>query len=355
MVSISVIIPVYDVEPYVRRCLESVMAQSEVEARLECLVVDDCGHDGSMAIVRETLAGYHGPVAFRVLRHGQNRGLSAARNTGLDAATGDYVLFVDSDDYLLPGSVQCFLDGLAAYPRVDVLMANVEMKRNNSLLLGDLRSPVYLANAGAVYQRFLRHQLNAYAWAKLIRRDFLVANSIRFEEGLLYEDNLWAYRLFACLSSVVLLPGVVYSYEYNPGYIVGTTYLPGKADSVVRSYTITASKMLDTPPDGRKYQVNVAVDYLLFIQNILMAGTDVCMQCQVAALTARDFRAVRLRLLRRSLHYGRVVTSCFALLLFRPLNYLQRMKLVRHHYFKLEQLVGRVAHATDFLHRSTRM
>ena len=94
---ISVIIPVYNVAPYIAACLQSVMRQT-AQAALECILVDDCGPDNSMEVVNETLKSYNGPVDFKIVRHTQNRGLSAARNTGMAAATGDYIYFLDSDD-----------------------------------------------------------------------------------------------------------------------------------------------------------------------------------------------------------------------------------------------------------------
>ena len=72
---LSIIIPIYNVEPYVRRCLESVMSQEEAEADMECIVVDDCGQDHSMDIVRKTIEAYHGTIRFVVLEHEHNRGL----------------------------------------------------------------------------------------------------------------------------------------------------------------------------------------------------------------------------------------------------------------------------------------
>mgnify|MGYP002523974151 FL=1 len=98
---VTIIIPIYNVAPFVADCIHSVMGQTWQEP-LECILVDDCGTDDSMAVVERTLQDYQGPVDFRIVRHEHNRGLSAARNTGLDNATGDYVYFLDSDDEITP-------------------------------------------------------------------------------------------------------------------------------------------------------------------------------------------------------------------------------------------------------------
>ena len=96
---ISIIIPVYNVEPYISECLQSVMRQT-YQGSMESLVVDDCSTDKSIEIAEKLIAEYDGPIEFRMLHHKHNRGLSAARNTGVENANGDYVLFLDSDDHI---------------------------------------------------------------------------------------------------------------------------------------------------------------------------------------------------------------------------------------------------------------
>lgn len=116
MNSISIIIPVYNVEQYIHRCLESIIEQSIENVRIECILVDDCSPDKSMDIVQKIADDYHGEIQFKMLRHKENRGVSAARNTGLKHASGDYILFVDSDDYLLPNSISLFVEQLNSHP-----------------------------------------------------------------------------------------------------------------------------------------------------------------------------------------------------------------------------------------------
>ena len=96
---ISIVIPVFNVEIFISECLQSVIRQTYT-GPLECIVVDDCGTDKSIEIAEQLIAEYDGPIDFKVLHHDHNRGLSAARNTGMDAAKGDYVYFLDSDDWI---------------------------------------------------------------------------------------------------------------------------------------------------------------------------------------------------------------------------------------------------------------
>lgn len=355
MVSISIIIPIYNVEPYVQRCLKSVIAQDLGQAEIECLIVDDCGQDRSMEIVCQIIAGYSGPIRFEILRHESNRGLSAARNTGLRQAKGDYVMFIDSDDYLLPDNIHYFIDNLNKNPEVDMVMGNVQNCKGGNLLIHNIMEPCLINDQTVFFQRMLRHQIYLYAWNKLIRRSILLDNAIFFIDGILYEDQSWSYQLFSHIKSVLLLPKVTYIYEYNQSSIVNTTFTLEKADKVVSSYVISINSILDNPPSPDRYRQNMTADYLLFMMNFLMNGVDVLSRCQVSSGNAAKFRSVRLRLLRRSVRYGRVLLSSFCLLLFPPLSYLQKWRFFRHHYYDLEAIVNRISHLTDFLHSKSRI
>lgn len=351
MISISVIIPIYNVEQYVQRCLASVMAQDCIDASIECIIIDDCSPDKSMDIVREMVADYHGSIRFRLLKHDRNRGLSAVRNTGLQNAVGDYVFFIDSDDYLKPDSFHYFCDNLEKYPDIDMVVGNVEKCEEGDTLIRDIQEPYLIDDCNVFFSRMLHHQIYLYAWNKMIRRDLLMEHRILFEQGILYEDQSWSYLLFSHLSSVLLLPEVTYVYENNPSSIINTTFTEGNAYKVIRSYTKSTLILLDNPPNPDRYSRNMVVDYLLFMDNYLMNGVDVLSRFPMTTVTGRAFYAVRLKLLFRSLRYGRLLLSCFFLVLFSPLCYLQKLRFFRRHYYNIESVVNIFAHLTDFLHR----
>lgn len=348
---ISIIIPIYNVASYISRCLESVMSQDIHGFYVECILVDDCGTDRSMDIVREMTDNYQGSMRFLILSHEQNRGLSAARNTGLQHATGDFVLFIDSDDYLTPGALRYMLDQLGQHPEVDMVMGNVINKKGNNLLISHIQEPCLLNDPTIFFGRMLHHQIYLHAWNKLIRRPLLLEHGILFIDGIIYEDQAWSYLLFSHLSSVLLLPKVTYVYEYNPSSIVNTTFTIEKADKAVRSYTVSCSYIMDNPPQPDRYIRNMTVDYLLFVTNFLMNGVDLMSRQPITPDIAKGFFNIKRRLLLRSLRYGRLLLACFFLLLFWPFSFVQRFRLFRHHYYDIESVVNRMAHLTDFLHR----
>ena len=109
MIKVSIIIPIYKVEQYIEKCLNSVLEQSYDGVKIECILVDDCSPDKSMEIVHAIVGNYQGNISFVFLKHLENKGLSAARNTGLNAASGEYVMFVDSDDWLPNDSLRLLI------------------------------------------------------------------------------------------------------------------------------------------------------------------------------------------------------------------------------------------------------
>ena len=121
---VSIIIPTYNVGAYIGRCLQSVLEQT-FDGRIECLVVDDCCTDNSIDIAKNSMMLYQErDITFKILHHAQNQGLSAARNTGLKAAMGDYVFFLDSDDALQSDCLKLLSQPIQNDPTVELVMAN---------------------------------------------------------------------------------------------------------------------------------------------------------------------------------------------------------------------------------------
>lgn len=131
--NISVIIPVYKVEKFVERCVRSIMNQTYTEG-VECIIVNDCTPDDSMKIVEKLIADYTGTICFKLLYHKQNCGLAAVRNTGMSAATGEYILHIDSDDYCEPDMLEKMYSK-AIEENADIVVADcyIKLSRKRSL------------------------------------------------------------------------------------------------------------------------------------------------------------------------------------------------------------------------------
>ena len=159
---LSVVIPVYRVEAFLRKCVDSVVSQ-EIDD-MEIILVDDCSPDGSGRLC-DTLAC--SDARIRVVHRGQNGGLSAARNSGLDVATGDCITFVDSDDFLSPGTYRACLQAMMSR-QADCVEFPV-MKR-----YGSENAEEYKPSLGEVEETFdewyeRRGYVHSYAWNKSSR------------------------------------------------------------------------------------------------------------------------------------------------------------------------------------------
>ncbi len=216
---ISVIIPVYNVEPYISDCLQSVMLQT-YQGPLECILVDDCGTDKSIEVAEQLIAEYDGPIEFKVLHHDHNRGLSAARNTGIDAAKGDYVYFLDSDDWISDDCVEKLTEPLRQQ-EFDIIVGDYKM-------VGGQISGIELSfqedayHESGITHTFCNGGVYVMAVNKLYRKGFLMKNQLRFEEGKIHEDEILAFELSCVDKFFYVVKSVTYYYRIRENSIVTT-------------------------------------------------------------------------------------------------------------------------------------
>lgn len=209
MISITIIVPVYNVELYIRDCLLSVCNQTYTD--IECIIVNDATPDNSMAIVEDVLKFYKGDVKFKVINHKKNQGLSAARNTGVSEAKGDYVFFLDSDDELMPEAIQLMVNKLVSYNSVDFLVGGIKVVGSNVCYL--LKSNEYLPSNIDVLTDFLKGKYYVMACGKLIKKGFLEKYSINFVNGILHEDILYSFLLAYYAQNAIVMQQDVYIYK----------------------------------------------------------------------------------------------------------------------------------------------
>jgi len=259
---VSVIIPVYNVSEYIERCLLSVLNQTWQD--LEIIVVDDCTPDDSMKIVRRIAQNHLRGNIIRCFAHEQNKGLSAARNTGIKNATGEYIYFVDSDDYIPHESVQS-LSNAVLEEKVDFAIGNYKVEGANYW------APPLKMTSGTVYghenilKQYTAGMWYVMAWNKLVNLHFLLDNNLFFQEGIVHEDDLWSFKL-ACISNkMVVVNATTYSYFMQPNSIMRAPSLFNLECRVaVIKYMfqhITSSKLLENNSDIYIYYENLKAKY----------------------------------------------------------------------------------------------
>ena len=227
---ITIVVPVYNVAPFIGDCIQSVMCQTWKD-RLECIFVDDCGTDDSMDIIRRMIHDYHGPVEFRIENHERNQGLSAARNTGMDAATGDYVYFLDSDDEITSDCIEILARPLlrehydmsiADYRVVGTGMPQIPLKMSDGEVL----------KGSEVVHAYRQKNWYMMAVNKLYRTDFLNQYGLRFKEGIIHEDELWSFQVACLAQSMAVVRQETYIYKLREGSITVREFSPRRAESM---------------------------------------------------------------------------------------------------------------------------
>ena len=218
----SIIVPVYNVEQYLGRCLESLLAQDYADYEVVC--VNDGSTDGSRAILAEWESRM---PRMRVIDR-ENGGLSAARITGLEAATGDYIVFVDSDDWVEP-TMLCSL----VHECYDADMVCFACRRTDNNTFDAL--PTEQSDGWSYYNRHaLEHREVPFVcvWQRCYRRDFMIDNNLRFREGILHEDKEFTPRACLKAQTVRVIPDVLYNYRIRPNSIMTTRAMRSKESLV---------------------------------------------------------------------------------------------------------------------------
>lgn len=199
----SIIIPVYKVEKYLSKCVESIINQTYKD--IEIILVDDGSPDKCPAICDEYVTK---DSRIKVI-HKENGGLSDARNCGLDAAKGDYIIFVDSDDYIELDACEKF--SCFTGKGYDILIGD-------AIVEGGVCDLSHIecdkAISGALYYKtaLLKQKTPIVAWINAYRREFLTENNLKFKYGILHEDVEFTPRAFLAARSVVCTKNLFYHY-----------------------------------------------------------------------------------------------------------------------------------------------
>lgn len=210
---VSVIVPIYNVERFIGRCVDSLMQQTLDD--VEYIFVNDATPDGSMEVLETTLQKY--PTRSRqvkILTHEENRGLPAARNTGLNVATGKYIFHCDSDDFMEPDTLKALYE-TAEREGADYVWCDYFVSSKKGSQYKAQRE--YL-DADQALRGMLRGDMIYNVWNKLVRRDLYDSNGIVFPDGHAMGEDMTMIMLLACASKIAFVHYGGYHYvTTNPG------------------------------------------------------------------------------------------------------------------------------------------
>ena len=213
---ISVIVPVFNVENFIDVCISSLIKQSY--SNIEIILVDDGSTDSSSMLCDKWATE---DARIKVI-HQTNGGLSAARNSGLDIATGDYICFVDSDDFVMEDYVKCMVDAIEETD-ADVAICDVITAKSPALAKPITSNRILDAAECRTWLDNLisrEYVLMVVSWNKLYKKELFADN--RFEEGKLHEDEFMINRLLFNIKKMVYVPLEEYVYRMNSSSITGS-------------------------------------------------------------------------------------------------------------------------------------
>ena len=211
----------YQVEQYLAICLKSITDQTMTDG-VECILVDDCGSDRSLFIAKDFIEHYQGNVLFRIVEREKNGGLSAARNSGIDVASGEYVYFLDSDDEITPNCLEIMWSLVEKYGKVNLVQGAFFEDEKYANSISNIKFPEF-CTCQADIKTFLLQYLGDIvgAQSRLIKLSFLKEHHLYFEEGIIHEDNLWTFFLSKYVRTMAYCDVCTYYHRYNPNSITG--------------------------------------------------------------------------------------------------------------------------------------
>lgn len=285
--TITVVMPVYDVAPYVERCIQSVMGQTYPAT--ECIIVDDASTDDSISRCQRLIDEYSGPTKFIIIYHECNRGLSAARNTGTDASTSDYIYYLDSDDEMTPDCLEKLVSPVTLDDSIEMVMGNFrydystmpgKSHRLEQWLRNRLTNKTFFAQ-DALLKLQTNEEVRKWFYNgkclrpnmicnKLLKLSFLRENRLYNREGILFEESLWTFYLMRCLSHVVFIHDVTYIYYQRPKSIMTGT----KKDERIKHMGYTFREIAEQIKPGERIE---ETEWIMqsFCKNFIYASGNV--------------------------------------------------------------------------------
>lgn len=269
MVKFSIIVPVYKVEEYLGRCVDSLIHQTVTPEQLEILLVDDGSPDNSGALCDQYAKAY----PFVKALHKQNGGLSSARNYGVDRACGEWIIFVDSDDYVDKDLCSILEKEIRKHPDLDAIVYNGLEEEQGEI--SQMRSGPQAGELFGGKEYLLWHyktrSLSVEACLYAYRREFLQKNHLQFKEGILHEDVEFTPRAMLQAGRVLELDQPLYHYIIRGDSISTAKNMQKNIRDLYQTLEQQVRIAEHQSPELQKWMKNAALDsYLNMVQTARM-------------------------------------------------------------------------------------
>lgn len=268
---VSIVIPVYNVENYIKKSLDSIINQTFNFNDIEVIMVDDCSTDNSGVIIDEYASKYEN---FRAIHLDENSGAAGKpRNVGLNIASSDFVMFLDSDDCFVENAIEILLNKIRQDDELDIVLGgyvNVYDKKQEIILPFKGNEDKYFVNT---LNEFDLAKINPAISSKIFRKDFLIKNNIKFPEGIPGQDLVFFLNSFFNSSKILSLNNfIVYkrilrskgsdksiSFNLNYNYIIG----------LIKAYTLTLNIFKENNVNMNLAKL-ILINHLRFLTNQLL-------------------------------------------------------------------------------------
>lgn len=217
---VSVIVPVYRVKEYVAECVQSLLNQTY--PHIELIFIDDVGKDGSIELVELLLKGTD--ISYSIIRQPENKGVSVARNMGVQAAKGEFILFVDSDDFISEHCIEKLINKATA-DHADIVFGSFVYLKNDKIEPSHWCYTDSDVATDFPLLAYVEQRTIVMPWSRLMRRDFYINSGVCFIEGIRYEDEPWSFSLILRAKRISFVKDVVYHYRIWDGAFMSGTQL----------------------------------------------------------------------------------------------------------------------------------
>lgn len=301
------------------------MCQTYSHSMIECILVDDCGTDNSIMLAQKCIDHYKGEIQFHIIYNEQNCGLSISRNNGIKIAKGDYIFFLDSDDYISDDCIEKLMNVICEHPEVEVVKGcHIDMHINEKASIPHIGSQP-IGNK-RLMKLFFLDCLPCMAWNTLISRSLIEKKALTFMPYIVHEDILWSFYLFREVNSFMQIPDFTLRYEVNLHSIMSLE--KKNEDLHIRSY-IAILRDLNNHVEERYYE-----GIIIYMTSMILRLLDRIKQKHNDKALLSEVLAIRNSITKRTLSDCRLILFAFSLIMYQPFINIFKLKFFRHNYHK---------------------
>lgn len=304
---ITIAIPVYNVEKYVKRSVLSALDQDY--DNLEILIIDDKGTDGSIDIINDVINKHPRGHIVKIIDHMVNRGTGATKNSAIDNANGEYIYFMDSDDYMTHNAISKLYNAIGSS---DVAIGSYDEFDSNDVIVNrKLQNNVRLNGECPIHQwEFSIKKSYVQTWNKLYRTYFLRNNRIRCIPSATCEDIFFTFQLYPTVKSLVCIPDITYHYNIgNQTSVMATTFNGFTSRKAHEQFIMTLKSMVEyAKANGYEHNSQMA-DY--FWQFMLMNLSTICKSKELSKKDKIEYIKDLCSIERSIFNYNKTIKKSF--------------------------------------------